>query len=134
MFLEWEEKYGVGVKRLDGQHKILFSIINDMSEAIEKGEGNLSLRHVLDSMASYTRVHFFSEEKYMQDYGYLDFDEHRKEHQYFVNRVEDYRKELEGGKLGLVKDVLQFLKKWLTAHILVKDMKYRSFFNGKELS
>lgn len=133
MFLEWDEKYSVGVQRLDDQHKILFSIINDISEAIEGGGGNLSLGDVLDSMVSYTKVHFFSEEKYMRDYGYPDFNEHRKEHQYFVGRVESFKKELEGGPWELAEDVLEFLRKWLTAHISVKDMKYRVFFNKKGL-
>jgi hemerythrin len=77
MFLEWDEKYSVGVKRLDDQHK--------------------------------------------------------KKHRYFVGHVEGFRKEWGGGSPELAKDVLQFLRKWLTAHILGKDMKYRSFFNEKGL-
>jgi len=134
MFLEWEQKYSVGVKRLDDQHKILFSIINDMSEAIEKGDGNQALMHVLDSMASYTKVHFLSEEKYMKDYDYSDLNEHKNEHQHFIGRVDNFKKDFEGRKSELSKDVMIFLKDWLTSHILVKDMKYSTFFNKKGLT
>jgi len=134
MFLEWDEKYSVKVKRLDDQHKILFNIINDVSEAMDAGEGNQVLGDILDSMASYSKVHFFSEEKFMQDCDYPDLDKHKKEHQYFVTRVQGFKKNLEDEKNALSKDVIDFLKTWLTEHILVKDAKYSTFLNEKGIT
>ena len=130
MFLEWDEKYSVKVERMDEQHKILFHIVNDVSGLMDKEVESQAFDEVLDSMVSYANVHFFSEEKYMQDFNYPDLDAHRDEHAYFIRRVQEFKENSESEKASLPKDIAQFLKTWLTAHILVKDMKYSTFITG----
>lgn len=135
MFLEWDEKYSVKVKELDTQHQILFDVINEMSEVVERGRDYLLIAGILDSMDLYTKAHFLLEEKYMQDHNYPDFDEHKKQHQHFIDSIERFKKDLQDVDfMDIPKDVARFLKTWLTSHILMVDMKYSAFFNEKGLT
>jgi len=134
MFIEWDEKYSVKVKELDDQHKKLFAMLNEMSDAVEDGKGFLVVNKVVSSMTSYVKVHFTAEEELMQKYGYPEFQKHKTAHEQFVERVVSFEKGLDRRKFGLPKDVLTFLKDWLTTHILKEDMQYSSFFSEKVLT
>lgn len=127
MFLEWDEKYSVKVESLDNQHRIIFDIINELSEAIENGKEYLVLDGILDSMESYAKIHFLSEEKYMEDCHFPGLDEQKKQHQFFIRSVGEYRKKLKDDVVHLPEDIGEFLSSWWSSHILVQDMKYSSF-------
>ena len=127
----WSPEYSVGVEKFDEQHQILFDIVNELFTAMSEGKGQAELEEVFKRLIEYTKTHFASEERMMQAYQYPEFSGHLAQHQDLTNRVLDYQGQYLAGKIGLSLPIIQFLKSWLTNHILVEDKKYSTFFESK---
>ena len=74
--LTWQEKYSVGIKEIDNQHKQLIDMINELNDAMLAKRGKEVLMSVLNKLAAYCVTHFTNEEKMMSTHDYPDFAEH----------------------------------------------------------
>ncbi|HQD27341.1 bacteriohemerythrin [Methanoculleus thermophilus] len=133
-FMKWTDDLSVGVREIDDQHQKLVSLINDLHDAMRDKRGKDVLGKVLTDLAAYTEYHFSTEEKYMQKFGYAEFDAHRSEHQAFVAKVGEFKKGFDEGKLGLSIQVMSFLRDWVANHIKGSDKRYTDFFREHGLS
>lgn len=129
----WSDKYSVGVIELDNQHKELVNILNEIFDAMSAGKSNEALGRIISKLVNYTRIHFSTEEKYMQKYNYPGYSAQKREHDAFIEKIQNFQKDFNSGKLTLSLDVSSFLKNWLIQHISGEDKKYESFFNQKGL-
>ncbi len=77
----WDETFSVGVEVIDEQHKKLFKMLNTMIEAENTSVNSEIISTVLTEMRQYASEHFALEEKYMLEYGYLDYDFSPHQHQ-----------------------------------------------------
>jgi hemerythrin len=133
-FLEWKDELSVGISVIDKQHKELVNTINELHSAMSMGKGKEHLNEVLKKLTDYTKEHFKAEEGYMTKYGYPDYDAHKKEHNLFVEKVENFKRDFGLGKLLVSLEVMSFLRDWLVNHIANTDKKYTGFFNSKGLN
>lgn len=129
----WSDKYSVGVMELDNQHKELVNILNEIFDAMSARKSNETLGKIISKLVNYTKVHFSTEEKYMQKYNYSGYNSQKREHDAFIDKIQTFQRDFNAGKLTLSLDVSSFLKNWLVQHISVEDKKYESFFNQKGL-
>ena len=114
----------VGVKQIDAEHKNLVSILNQLHEAMRRGQGKDVLGSTLDSLVSYTKAHFTNEERLLQQSGYPDLVAHKREHELLTNKVLEFQRNFNAGRIGLSLDVMEFLSSWLQGHIKGTDKKY----------
>jgi hemerythrin len=112
---------------MDDQHKKLFVLINQLHEAMSTGKGKQFVGTVLNEMLEYTRTHFTAEEKVLEKLAYPGLPEQKKEHAIFINKIVEMQQKLQGGSLTVSIEASQFLRDWLTNHIMVVDKKYSSF-------
>jgi hemerythrin len=131
--VNWSQELVVDVREIDEQHRKLVTMLNGLHDAMKVGQGGTQLSRLLDEMASYAVVHFATEEKYMTTYNYPSCSTHKSEHQKFVGQVTDFRKAFGEGRMSLTLEMMNFLKDWLTGHILGVDKKYAAFFAAKGL-
>lgn len=131
--IEWQPAFSVLVVRFDEQHKKLFNLINELHSAMQRGEGQVVLGGVFQSLADYTKTHFADEERMMEANGYPDILRHKAAHEYLIGRIMELQKEFIEGNGVLSVAVLHFLRDWLTTHIQGEDKKYGRFFNAKGL-
>ena len=129
----WSDNYSVSVAEMDSQHKKLLDILNELYEAMNQRKGNEILNKVLTDLINYTRMHFAAEERYMQTHNYPGYNDQKKEHDFFIEKIKGFQSDLNAGKLTLSIEISTFLKNWLVNHISVVDKKYGSFFNAKGL-
>jgi hemerythrin len=129
--IQWSDELSVGVRELDAQHQRLIQMINELNDAMLQGKGKDALSEVIAGLHQYARTHFASEEKLFAEHGYPDAEKHKNEHDYFVGKVDEFKSELEQGRLGLSIKVAQFLSGWLQNHIKVVDKQYSQFFNER---
>lgn len=122
-FIEWSDALSVGVKEIDNQHKKLINMINELNTAIQGGWGKEARKDVIDKLVEYTRVHFATEESVMSIAGYPDVEAHKKQHENLILMVNDYVKKYEQDPDTSSYDLLFFLKKWLTEHIIKTDKR-----------
>jgi len=127
----WNEKYSVLVGAMDEQHKKLFALINQLHEAMGAGKGKAVIGTVLTELLDYTRTHFTAEEKVLEKFGYTGLAEQKKEHGIFIAKIVEMQQKAAAGSLTVSMEASQFLRDWLTNHIMVVDKKYGSFLIEK---
>lgn len=133
-FMEWSDRYSVGVAIFDDEHKKLLVIINELYEAVTVGVDKLALQRISDKLVEYALMHFRHEEMYFDDWAYPEAVSHTASHTKLRQQVFEYRaKILEVDSKELALDMLDFLRDWLNRHILVEDRKYGLFLAGKGL-
>lgn len=130
-FFTWNENMSVGILQLDIQHKNLINMINNLYNAMSAGKGKEILPNILKEMSAYAVSHFSTEEKFMQQYGYPEYETHKKEHELFVKKVQEFNREFAKGNISITLNVANFLKTWLSNHIQNTDKKYGPFLNEK---
>ncbi len=115
---------------MDGQHRIIFDLINDLHDAVEAGRGREILQRTMLGLVSYSAMHFRMEEELMRRHQYPAMIEHLGEHSAFVKQVEGFQRAFAGGGESAARQLSDFLKAWLTDHILKIDMKLGAFLKS----
>ncbi len=128
-FMDWTPSLSVNVAEIDNQHKKLVDMINELSDAMKARKGNEVLGKIINGLADYTKVHFATEEKYFDKFGYAETAAHKAEHQQFIRDISKFKQDFDSGKLSISIDVLKFLSNWLVKHIKGTDQKYSQFMN-----
>jgi hemerythrin len=129
--IAWEDKLSVNIKEIDEQHKNLINLVNEMHDAMKAGKGNDTIGKVLSGLVDYTKMHFATEERLMNAHGYPEYLKHKKEHDDLTRKAVDLQNQFQSGKAVLNLEVMQFLRDWLTKHIMGTDKTYGPFLNGK---
>jgi hemerythrin-like metal-binding protein len=138
LFVEWEDKYSVGIEKIDNQHKQLIEIINRLYYS-RGNSPHAVLGETIQKLIEYTKIHFADEERLMRENNYPDYQAHKKRHEAFIEEVKKFNNEYQKvdddllEDYSLVTDVLFYLKSWLCGHILVVDKEYSAFLNKKEI-
>jgi hemerythrin len=106
-------------------------MINDLIRGSNSGKVMQDVLFIktLRKAVEYAQIHFSTEEKYMQQVNYPDFDAHKKEHEAFVSEVVKQLKSFEENRNDPVV-LVGFLKDWLFTHIAVSDKKYSPYLAG----
>jgi hemerythrin-like metal-binding protein len=112
-----------GIGEQDTQHKKLIELINQLNDAMQAGHGADVLGKVLSELVNYTVFHFGYEEKLMGQYKYEDTPAHKNEHKKFVDTVGEFKKKFDSGNAVITVEIMNFLRDWLTSHIMKTDKK-----------
>jgi len=123
-FFTWNEKYSVGIRELDAQHKQLITLLNELYEAMQNGAAESKLAKIINELVNYTRTHFATEEKYMEKYNYIGLSSQKSEHSRFIEKINAFKQDYDAGKVALSLSLASFLKDWLSSHILGSDKQY----------
>jgi hemerythrin len=127
----WNERFSVGVKKLDEQHQELFKMVNDLSENQDSTADSELLLDVLERMSRHAEYHFTTEERIMMEYGYPEYASQVREHTEFKTKTARFCTDAISGKSGLAREVLDYLETWLTNHIQLSDVKFKDFLIDK---
>ncbi len=132
--LNWQPNYTVNVSEIDKQHQKLVEMINNLHEGMKAGKGKEVLGNILDNLVKYTQFHFKYEETLFDKHIYPETLTHKRQHSDLVKQVMDYKNSFEKGESVLTMEIMNFLKIWLTEHIVGSDRKYSAFFNNKGIN
>ena len=133
--IAWTEAMSVGVPELDEDHKGLIRVINQLQQSASGGGDEDVVRQCLVALRRYAEVHFGREERVMSVCAFPALAHHQQEHRAFVEMMRREGKEFEekpGERMAFVtKELVDYLMRWLTHHIMIEDMAYRSFTDHK---
>ncbi|MEW6195268.1 MAG: bacteriohemerythrin [Bacteroidota bacterium] len=129
--INWDPSYSVNINSIDTQHKKLINMINNLHEAMLQGRGKEVLGSIFNELASYTIYHFNHEEELFAKYDYMEQNKHKAEHERLIAQVNDLKNNFNKGGSVLTMEVMNFLKLWLSDHIIGSDKKYSSFLNER---
>lgn len=122
--VKWEPKYEIGIPVVDGQHKKLFKLCNNLHVALCDQtlglEWEKEFVYTLKQCVEYVKVHFKSEEILMRAAGFAGYEEHKKVHDAFIQKVLEFSHE-GNYSIGTAFRLLHFLYEWILSHIAHDD-------------
>ena len=134
-YMEWTEAMSVGLSELDADHKTLIRVINQLAENAGDTSKPALLRQCIFALMRYAEFHFGREEQVMNACEFPQIDEHKDEHKDFVAEIQALARRFEedekGAAAAVNEELLDYLKNWLTHHIMIVDMAYRPFIEGR---
>jgi len=126
----WSDRYSMGIKLVDDQHKGLLKFVNELfnhATGDEKAEREY-FKSVIQEAVKYIKIHFDTEEKLMLSTKFPGYAEHKMIHDGFTMTVLKSVKDFEGGKRLVLEKFAYFLKDWVLTHVAVEDVKYAGYF------
>jgi hemerythrin-like metal-binding protein len=132
LLIEWTDELSVGIDSIDEQHKKLVNMINALNEAMLTNSSHELLGKIFTGLAAYTQKHFTYEEDMFAEYGYTDSEEHKRQHNELIAQVVELKERfIEDPQGTMSADLMLFLKRWLTNHIMRTDKDYAEFLISK---
>jgi hemerythrin len=122
MTLEWRAQLSVGNDLIDADHQHLIGIINTAERSLkDRNMGGLSM--VLDSLFSYSKMHFSREEMIASAVGFKDVANLHASHEALLTRLTEMKQEI-GETLtdSASEHFAIFLREWLINHVIKEDM------------
>ena len=124
-FLVWSDKYLTGISKIDSDHENLFLIVNVLYDTVHNGQENTKVSPLLAALGEYVKKHFTAEELIMRSANYPGLSEHMEKHRALNRRVRRYIELADDNPEEInINELLEFLKSWLTNHVLKSDMDY----------
>ena len=123
----WSDKLVLNVEEMDNQHKVLVEKMDHFFHCLDN-EPLHETQKAFKALADATVFHFREEEKFLASINYPNLASHKKIHQDLVNTVLKHGEELDHGKINKYA-VSDFLKNWLSVHIMGQDQHYSRFYH-----
>ena len=124
-------KYHVGVKKIDEEHARLFEIIADANRVIHADylyDKYDEIVRILTELRDYTQVHFRDEEAIMKKINYPEFPAQKKAHALFEEKLAEINlEEVDDNQQDYLEELVDYLLRWLSVHILHMDKKIGDF-------
>jgi len=119
--VNWSDDLAFGVEQIDNDHRHLLGMVNRLYRFMKTKASAQEIDKAFQELQDYTRTHFAAEEQIMQEMSYAKYDEHKKAHDAFCQRVEDMYARYKSGELSGEVDLTGLLGNWWVNHILSFD-------------
>jgi hemerythrin len=132
MGIQWRDSLAIGVDAIDNQHKELLLRFDRLLAACNAGQGIEELKKLMGFLEEYVHTHFNDEEALQLLHRYPEYETHRAEHIYFIDKIKKLRAETqeEGISTHHVIETNNMLLKWLLNHISKVDTKLGAFIKA----
>jgi hemerythrin len=131
--LTWNHNCTVGVRAMDDQHGILMDAMNELRLAVVRGASREQVSQLLDQLVEFTRMHFASEERLMEQTEFAGLAEHRAEHHRLLAQGLQLAHRLQYGEGVDLSSLLSFLRTSYTEHIADLDQQYGPWLNERSI-
>ncbi len=122
--LIWDDSFLIGIEELDHEHKVLIDDINRLHEELAGNHEQSEIAKCLGDVYARMHAHFALEEHVMKEHGYKFFDEHKREHDEFLdNYTECMMQFLNDASVSPENPIEDCLKHWVMDHIITSDKK-----------
>lgn len=126
--IAWSDRFSVYNSGIDGQHKVLFEIMNELAELLKAEDYSFqSIYEVIVKLDNYIREHFSYEEMLMTKNEYPEMEAHVFEHDKLRERIENINVFNIAGHKEFYDETLTYLVEWLSTHIVQTDKKLGEF-------
>ena len=89
---DWNDSFLIGIEELDHEHKVLIDDINKLHEEMLGNENVSEIKECLGEIYVHMQAHFALEEHVMKKNEYPFLDEHKREHNQFLEDFTELHK------------------------------------------
>lgn len=116
---------------MDDQHGILMDTMNELRLAAMSGRGREQVSELLDRLIEFTRMHYWSEERLLEQSGFPRLAEHRAAHQSLLAQMLELAHRLQYGDGAEMHAVLEQLREGYIGHTEGMDQAYGPWLNER---
>lgn len=133
--IAWDPSLSVGIEEIDEQHRAIIGLINELASQKENDDPTVTT-DALRFLRDYLNEHFDLENELMLDMGYPALENHRQQHELFINHIIFFELEKEFGVVAqqMLDDLLAFLVDWFFTHIATEDKALGVFVRAQVMS
>ena len=136
MHIYWTDHFDTGNALVDEHHKGIFDKINELFDAVERGEEKGALQSLIISFESFLISHFALEEALQLRCGYSEYAAHSNQHLQLAHEFSGLRKlsEREDTVHRFAVIGRDFLKDWFEtymAHLNMADRQLADFLKAR---
>jgi hemerythrin-like metal-binding protein len=124
MYFELQQKYFTGIDKIDNQHLKIVELMNKLYDDIILKANDKNVDESIIDLKLYAIFHFSTEENLFKKHHYTgaECEDHLKKHEEFSDKIAQFLSDSSSTKIEIGYRLLEYLKAWLTAHILSTDM------------
>lgn len=123
--LPWRDAWLLGIDLLDRDHREMVRLINRLGDETEP----TPLTTRLDDLIGFLRTHFGVEQHFLDEIGYPDLTQHRREHALQMAEFVDLRRTLaDQSRRSLSRDDQQSIKHWFFNHVIAQDKRFAAYY------
>lgn len=131
MFI-WKKEFELGIKSIDEQHKKLLEIGNQINELIldysDSFDNFTDIYNLIEELRNYTVYHFDTEEELFIKYDYSDYENHKKEHDKFIDYLDSIDlNHADKNQKEFLQELLNKIVQWVFRHIITTDFLYKDY-------
>jgi hemerythrin-like metal-binding protein len=129
--MEWINEYQHGIIWQDFQHKQLVDKMNELLNSIISGHDKEVFFETVRFIKEYSQNHFKTEELYMKNWEYPEFEEHAKEHLVFIADFNNHISKSIYQQTESAGELINKLTQWFFTHTQTTDKKLAKFLLQK---
>lgn len=130
--INWGDIYSLSIEKIDEEHRVFFTIVEEAEKLLDIPDANIykEILQVIESIQSFMKSHFESEEKLMAEIQYPEREEHKMEHTVFLGQVTDIDLNVIKANEGqYLLRTLDFLVQWFILHMSEFDKKMAKYYH-----
>ena len=131
--LAWRDEYNINVATIDGQHRKLADLVNRLHHTAATGGSSKAITACLQELIGFTRLHFATEEQLMLQYGYPDYESHKRKHNFLMAQLHALAGALSYGHGPAFSGETERSGDWVMTHLLESDTKLGRYLNSKSV-
>jgi len=114
-----------GVEAIDKQHLTLVITVENILDSLQSEYADEEISNLLAFLSSYTDIHFKTEEEYMIENNYEDYDSHKEKHDFFKMKIQTLEKSniISSNNKDILTDAVNEAKNWIVDHVMTVDVK-----------
>jgi hemerythrin-like metal-binding protein len=126
--MDWDaKKFDILVPAMNDQHQKLIAIMNKLYDRHAAKAPKAELNLLLVELRDYTIKHFREEEALLESMQFPQVRMHKSIHEKLLSDFTEHYNTFCAGTGAISSGFFEFLRLWLTAHILHIDRKYGEF-------
>ena len=129
--VQWRDRFTIDGGIIDKDHRGLFGLVNEFNESIPDFKYPGEMLTILASFKKYTQTHFQREEKLQLITDFPFCDDHKKEHEALVEKLNDFiLKVMEANEDNVTEIAVEiglFLQEWVTGHVIESDLPFKPY-------
>jgi hemerythrin-like metal-binding protein len=124
MQISWRSSFECGHEVIDGQHRRLFGISNELIDSVLSNRPHHETETLLGKLVTDTEEHFLTEETILVRAGHPLSAEHREHHAALLNKAKLLLKQFHDNQIGAGELIAFLTVDVITNHILKEDLKF----------
>ncbi len=126
--IELEDRYNLYKSLIIEDHKKLIGTIDKAIAAKQHKKSSEDIKEKLHDIIRYAFKHFATEENYMIEFKYPEYQYHKESHMNFSIKALAYHNRIINSDYQTANKMLEYLKQWLVNHFQETDRKYTEYF------